>query len=65
MNKELDGFAEIEAMKIVAAAIEPLDHESRERVMNWVAAKFKLLAGRQTSPPASSRNSGAKSADAD
>jgi len=39
---------EIDAMSNIAAAIEPLEPEARERVLRWVADRFELDLGATT-----------------
>ncbi len=43
---------ELDAMQKVSAAFAGLEQEARERVMQWVAAKFGLLPTQPVAPKA-------------
>jgi hypothetical protein len=48
---EIDALAEIEAMKAVAQALQPLDDDSRRRVVGWVSDKFLGVAAPRRATP--------------
>lgn len=47
---------ELEAMKTVHAALEPLDPPARGRVLNWVSARYEIAATANVTPGAGQRD---------